>query len=82
MAHEVIPFPPRSSPPLPSPFASPLQRPGPQLFAELQNVWLGRINGIMEEDYVEVEWWSEESLDLSLDVSGALYFEMVSKVIF
>ena len=33
-----------------------------------------------EEMLIDVEWWSEDSLEISLNVSRELYFNMVSKV--
>ena len=87
MAREVIPFPPRSSPPLPSPFASPLQGPGPQLFAERSEVCVcvSRRSTLINmatssSDEIDIEWWSESSLSISIDTSRDLYFNMVSKV--
>ena len=35
-----------------------------------------------DSDEIDVEWWSEESLEISLDVTGGLYVAMVSKVFF
>ena len=78
MAHEVIPFPPRSPPPLPSPFASPA--PGARILSRLVNLGVkGSIN--MSDEEINVEWWTEDSLDISLEVSGELYADTVSKVI-
>ena len=34
-----------------------------------------------EEMLIDVEWWSEDSLEISLNVSRELYFNIVSKVI-
>ena len=40
-----------------------------------------RINTMCdEEDMIDIEWWSEDSLEISLEVSRELYLNMVSKV--
>ena len=75
MAREVIP--PFLSP---SPFALRVAAPGPGSSVDCRNLCVvdGCIN--MTDEFIDVEWWTDESMDLSLDVSGGLYTDMVSKV--
>ena len=73
---------------LPTPFPSPLslrpsrRRSRDRVLSCLSNFQTcGRgVNMSSSEEFIDIEWWTEESLDLSLDVSGGLYADMVSKV--